>query len=133
MSVLRASILFSMLFAICACAGGFGQTSGQVLKKDDVTFRKSAYADKQGNKMPYRLFVPANYDASQKYPLIFWLHGAAGRGSDKLKQNSRGNENGTHVWTTPANQAQLPPLFFPPPSPEDPLLSEPGDKQISPP
>src|SRR5258707_13061127 len=118
MSVLRASILFSMLFAICACAGGFGQTSAQVLKKDDVTFRKRAYADKQGNKMPYRLFVPANYDASQKYPLIFWLHGAAGRGSDNLKQKSRGKEKGTPPWATPAKQAQLPPLVFRPQSPE---------------
>src|SRR5258706_15881893 len=107
MSVLRASILFSMLFAICACAGGFGQTSAQVLTKDDVTFRKRAYADKQGNKMPYRLFVPANYDPSQKYPLIFWLHGAAGRGSDKLQQNSSGKQNGKHVLAKPRNQAQL--------------------------
>src|SRR5258708_28326732 len=105
MSVLRASILFSMLFAICACAGGFGQTSAQVLKKDDVTFRKRAYADKQGNKMPYRLFVPANYDASQKYPLIFWLHGAAGRRSGNLKQNLRGKENSPQPCTTPAHQA----------------------------
>src|SRR5260370_1528699 len=110
MSVLRASILFSILFAICACAGGFGQSSAQILKKDDFTFRKRAYADKTGNKMPYRIFVPANYDPRQKYPLIFWIHGAAGRGSDNLKQISGGNENGTHVWTTRANQTQLPPL-----------------------
>src|SRR5258707_10411315 len=108
MSVLRASILFSMLFAICACAGGFGQTSAQILKKDDLTFRKRVYADKTGNKMPYRLFVPANYDASQKYPLIFWLHGAAGRCSDKLQQISRGNQKGTPVLTTPANKTQIP-------------------------
>ena len=108
MPVLRTSMLFSMLLAICACAGGFGQTSAQILKKDDLTFRKQVYTDKTGNKMPYRLFVPANYDANQKYPLIFWLHGANGRGSDNLNQISGGNEDGTHVWTTPANQAQLP-------------------------
>src|SRR5467141_5125544 len=114
------------------CAGGFEQTSAQILKKDDVTFRKRAYADKQGNKMPYRLFVPANYDASQKYPLIFWLHGAAGRGSDNLKQISGGNENGTHVWTTPANQAQLPALVLAPQCPEDRFWSEPENNEISP-
>src|SRR5258707_14255382 len=99
MSVLRASILFSMLFAICACAGGFGQTSAQVLKKDDVTFRKRADADKQGNKMPNRLFVPANYEASRKYPLIFWLHGAAGGGPEKLYRNSPREDSAP---TTPA-------------------------------
>jgi len=128
----RASILFSMLLAICACAGSFGQTSAQVLKKDDLTFRKQVYADKGGIKMPYRLFVPANYDASQKYPLILWLHGANGRGSDNLKQISGGNENGTYVWTTPANQAQLPAFVLAPQCPEDRFWSEPETNEISP-
>ncbi len=132
MPVLRTSILFPMLLAICACAGGFGQTSAQILKKDDLTFRKQVYTHKTGNKMPYRLFVPANYDASQKYPLIFWLHGATGRGSDNLKQIRGGNENGTHVWTTPANQAQLPAFVLAPQCPEDRLWSEPETNQISP-
>src|SRR6202040_2970649 len=132
MPVLRASIHFSMLLAICACAAAFGQTSAQILKKDDLIFRKKTYADKQGNQMPYRLFVPANYDASQKYPLIFWLHGAAGRGSDNLKQISGGNENGTHIWTTPANQAQLPALVLAPQCPEDRYWSEPETNEISP-
>src|SRR5258708_39814884 len=95
------------------CAGGFEQTSAQILKKDDLTFRKRVYADKTGNKMPYRLFVPADYDASQKYPLIFWLHGAAGRGADKLQKNSGGKEDGTAVWTKPANPAQVPRFVVP--------------------
>src|ERR1700687_5146508 len=132
MSVLRASILFSILFAICAYAGGFGQTSAQILQKDDLTFRKRAYADKTGNKMPYRLFVPANYDASQKYPMIFWLHGAAGRGSAKLKQNFGGDEDRTHVWAPPAHQAQLPAFGLAPQCPEDRFWSEPENNEISP-
>jgi len=132
MPVLRTSILFPMLLAICACAGGFGQTSAQILKKDDLPFRKQMYTDKTGNKMPYGLFVPANYDPSQKYRLIFWLHGANGRGSDNLKQISGGNENGTHVWTTPANQAQLPAFVLAPQCPEDRFWSEPETNQISP-
>src|SRR5258708_5336595 len=33
MSVLRASILFSILFAICACAGGFGQPQTNLRRK----------------------------------------------------------------------------------------------------
>jgi len=121
-----------MLLAICACAAAFGQTSAQILKRDDLIFRKKTYADKQGNKMPYRLFVPANYEASQKYPLILWLHGAAGRGSDNLMQISGGNENGTHIWTTPANQAQLPALVLAPQCPEDRFWSEPEMNEISP-
>jgi predicted peptidase len=36
--------------------------------------------------MPYRLLLPDNYDASKKYPLIFFLHGAGERGNDNEKQ-----------------------------------------------
>src|SRR6267143_3876439 len=132
MPVLRTSILFSMLFAIFAGTGGSGQTPAKTSNKDDLTFRKKTYADKQGNKMPYRLFVPANYDPRQKYPLILWLHGGAGRGSDNLKQISGGNENGTHVWTTPANQAQLPAFVLAPQCPEGRYWSEPETNEISP-
>ena len=30
--------------------------------------------------MPYRLFVPPDYDKSHPYPLILWLHGAGSVG-----------------------------------------------------
>src|SRR5260370_9664385 len=132
MFALRASIVFSMLVATGVGAGNFGQISAQALKKDDLAFRKQVYSDKQGNKTPYRLFVPANYDPGQKYPLIFWLHGANGRGSDNLKQISGGNENGTHVWTTTANQAHLPAFVLAPQCPEDRYWSEPENNEISP-
>lgn len=36
--------------------------------------------------MLYRLLLPENYDASKKYPLVFFLHGAGERGNDNEKQ-----------------------------------------------
>jgi predicted peptidase len=33
-------------------------------------------------QLNYLLFLPANYNEKQKYPLIFFLHGASERGSD---------------------------------------------------
>jgi predicted peptidase len=36
--------------------------------------------------MPYRLLLPDNYDATKKYPVIFFLHGAGERGNDNEKQ-----------------------------------------------
>jgi predicted peptidase len=36
--------------------------------------------------MRYRLLLPYNYDASKKYPLILFLHGAGERGNDNEKQ-----------------------------------------------
>lgn len=59
-----------------------------------------------GDTMQYRLFVPPGYDAAKKYPIVLWLHGANGRGSDNLLQISDGNFLGTHVWTTAENQAK---------------------------
>lgn len=40
--------------------------------------------------LPYRLLLPVNYDASKKYPLIFFLHGAGERGNDNEAQLMHG-------------------------------------------
>ena len=46
--------------------------------------------------MQYRcLFRPATTRA-QKYPIVLWLHGAAGRGSDNYSQLAGGNFAGSH-------------------------------------
>jgi predicted peptidase len=39
-----------------------------------------------GDTLPYRLLLPENYDATKKYPLVFFLHGAGERGDDNEKQ-----------------------------------------------
>ena len=56
--------------------------------------------------MLYRLFVPPDYDAAKKYPIVLWLHGAAGRGSDNFSQLAGGNSPGSHFLTAPQNQAK---------------------------
>jgi predicted peptidase len=69
-------------------------------------FLSRSYHSPTGETMQYRLFVPPGYDTSQQYPIVLWLHGASGRGSDNLAQISGGNFAGSHVWTTPENQAK---------------------------
>ena len=54
----------------------------------------------EGVRMPYRLYVPPNYNAMQKYPLVIWLHGSDAIGTDNLKQITGYNDGGTRVWTT---------------------------------
>lgn len=61
-----------------------------------------------GEVIPYRLFKPGERKPDEKYPLVVYLHGSAGRGTDNLKQISGGNLYGSRVWALPANQAERP-------------------------
>jgi poly(3-hydroxybutyrate) depolymerase len=36
--------------------------------------------------LPYRLFIPSNYDATLSYPLVMFLHGSGSIGTDNLSQ-----------------------------------------------
>jgi predicted esterase len=60
----------------------------------------------KGTTLPYRLFIPANYSPSQKYPLVLALHGAGERGTNNTSQIMKG-EMATS-WADPVNQAKYP-------------------------
>ena len=64
--------------------------------------------------MPYRLFVPQRYDPARKYPLVMWLHGGGGVGTDNLSQIAGDQMQGTRFWTTPAAQAKYPSFVLAP-------------------
>ena len=81
------------------------------------TFEAKIY-EKNGKRMPYRLFVPAGYDRNKKYPLVVWLHGGAGRGNDNERQIVEGNRLGATIWTTPENQSKNPTFVLAPQCPE---------------
>ncbi|MFS0778281.1 chitobiase/beta-hexosaminidase C-terminal domain-containing protein [Neobacillus sp. 3P2-tot-E-2] len=55
-------------------------------------------------EMPYRLYVPENYDPSKSYPLVLFLHGGGERGTDNEKQ-ILGND-GAVIWAAPENQVK---------------------------
>jgi predicted peptidase len=59
-----------------------------------------------GRTMPYRLFVPEDYTAQRKYPLVLFLHGGGGRGSDNLKQIEGGNGYLVDLLVSPEAQAK---------------------------
>lgn len=40
--------------------------------------------------MPYMVYVPRDYDADKKWPVILFLHGAGERGTDGLRQSEVG-------------------------------------------
>jgi predicted peptidase len=97
---------------------------------DDIEFRKKQYVDKTGVRLPYRLFVPLGYDANRKYPLLLWLHGGEGRGSDNVRQISGGNQIATHFFISDALQLKFPMFVLVPQCPSgdtwaDPDLNQP--------
>ena len=49
-------------------------------------FEARTFASEQGGTLGYRLFKPAGYDATKKYPLVLFLHGAGERGADNKVQ-----------------------------------------------
>ena len=55
--------------------------------------------------MPYRLFRPGG---SRKLPLVMYLHGSGGLGTDNQKQMGLGNVFGTRLWALPETQKTNP-------------------------
>lgn len=46
----------------------------------------SFYDEKNGNSLPYCLYVPKDYSPKKKYPVILFLHGAGELGNDNTSQ-----------------------------------------------
>ena len=65
----------------------------------------------------YRLYVPRNYDRKKKYPLVVYLHGGGGRGSDNLKQIEGGNGYLIDFFTQSETQSRYPSFVVAPQSP----------------
>ena len=75
------SVLVLALFA-GAVAATRAADLDKLLEKRQFTLGKAS--------LPYRLMKPAGYDASKKYPLVVFLHGAGERGDDNKAQLRHG-------------------------------------------
>ncbi|HAZ64907.1 MAG TPA: hypothetical protein DCZ72_15040 [Armatimonadetes bacterium] len=51
-----------------------------------AAFEARTISDAAGNTLPYRLFIPDSYDAGRPYPVVVYLHGSGGRGTDNQGQ-----------------------------------------------
>jgi predicted peptidase len=74
-------------------------------QSDGVENTFEARTHKSDLAMPYRLFRPK---AADKLPLLVYLHGSGGLGSDNERQLGLGNIFGTRVWALPGNQQRFP-------------------------
>jgi poly(3-hydroxybutyrate) depolymerase len=72
------------------------------------------YTNAQGT-LPYRLFIPTNYHAGTKLPLVLFLHGAGERGSDNRLQLT--GQTGELVFASETNQLKYPSFMVAPQCP----------------
>lgn len=70
-------------------------------------FEARTFRDSAGAEMPYRLFKPS-IEPGRRYPLVLFLHGSGGSGTDNVKQLERANWFGGLVWALPENQRRHP-------------------------
>ena len=75
------------------------------------TFRNA-----KSETLPYRLFVPQNYDRTKRYPLVVYLHGGGGVGDDNLKQIQGGNGYLIDFFTQGESQTRYPAFVVAPQS-----------------
>jgi predicted peptidase len=108
-----------------------GLQAATELTKDDIDFRKEVYVSKTTDRLPYRLFTPLGFDRSRRYPLILFLHGTDGRGSDNVKQLTQQNQLGSHFWISPEVQGGFPAFVLAPQCPTGQTWSEPEFNQPS--
>jgi len=85
-------------------------TGAQTFKK----FDKGSYLSKQ-DSIYYRILFPEQFDPTQKYPVIFVLHGRGESGSDNEKQLT----HGAKLFLKPAIRSKFPAIVIFPQCPED--------------
>jgi predicted peptidase len=83
------------------------------------------FKNAKGETLPYRLFVPQNYDRKKKYPLVVYLHGGGGVGDDNLKQIQGGNGYLIDFFTQSETQTRYPALVVAPQSNGDGWIGRP--------
>lgn len=110
----RTLLIVVALFVTLAPSASFAEDNAML---DGFIARE--YHSKMGVKLPYRLYVPASAKRDQALPLILYLHGSGGAGTDNRKQISGGNTPGTHIWIEPTMQERHPAFVLAPQIPEN--------------
>ncbi|HEX5069730.1 MAG TPA: PHB depolymerase family esterase [Vicinamibacterales bacterium] len=85
-----------------------------------------------GKLMPYRMFAPEGATPEHPLPLIVWLHGASGVGTDNRAQIAEGgNDIGSRLWVRPDIQAKYPAFVIAPQSPSSEVWGRPASATLT--
>lgn len=108
-------LIIAAIFAVLVCLP-FASDAAEGSIIDGFAARE--YRSAMGVKLPYRLYVPPAAGAKSELPLIVYLHGSGGAGTDNRKQILGGNTKGTRFWTASATQQRHPAYVLAPQIPE---------------
>lgn len=103
MDIYRKGTSIRYAFTFLLLMGAAGSVRGQQAIVDQFEVRSHTF---EALTLPYRLFVPANYDSTMSYPLVLALHGAGERGADN-ERHIRPHRLATS-WADPDNQSRYP-------------------------
>ncbi len=103
----------TVLFALASLCLSWSGTARAVSVDDFVPRR---YTNSTGVLL-YRLFIPTNYTAAQRFPLVLFMHGAGERGNDN--RNQLVGQTGELVFASETNQLKYPSFMVAPQCPSD--------------
>jgi predicted peptidase len=105
----RAYAIFCIGIIVCAA------TVVQSAAIDAFFVRRSQPGTGTGITIPYRLFIPKNYSASTRYPLVVTFHGSGACGNDNNAQIA--DYPGAELWAEDTSQAKNPCFVYAPQCP----------------
>lgn len=117
MNLKRHATVTALIFA-----SSFANSDAAETKPIDPTllkrFEARVFTNAPGKMLLYRLFKPPAYDPQTNYPLVLFLHGAAGLGDDNARQFNGGNEVPPLALTADDAQSRFPSFVLAPQCPK---------------
>ncbi|MEN0006442.1 MAG: prolyl oligopeptidase family serine peptidase [Bacteroidota bacterium] len=88
------TILYAFLWLVCGIYSSCAQDdtpapTPESTSPETATYLSQVYSNQQGS-LPYRIMYPEGYDGEQKFPILFFLHGAGERGNNNSSQLTHG-------------------------------------------
>ena len=114
-------LLFPFLFLLLSCfacsrkPANSGKDVNAEAAKIAPSFKSGKFQDSKGNVLPYRYFDPTGQGKEAKYPLVLYLHGEKGFGTDNTSQITA--TECAAIWVEPDHLAKNPTYVLAPQAP----------------
>jgi len=124
-TVLSFTVAVLLTFLALPASSALAQSGSQA-------FDSFSFSGADAGVMPYRLHTPSldNSNASP-LPLIIYLHGSGGAGTNNVKQISGGNSHGTGLWLKPEIAKENPAFVLAPQIPRGQRWDAMGSDELS--